>query len=89
MATQFLDYKIPISLFKKTTKYIHAHVSARMWFREILKWLKVPYYDCSCPTDSVGVSSIGFNETTGRLQYFNTTTSEWTDVPDDALAPEV
>jgi hypothetical protein len=86
MATTFLDYKIPIGLFKKTTKYIQAHVSARMWFREILKWLNVPYYDCSCPTDSIGLP-IKYDKTTSKLQYLDDVTKTWTNVPNSALNP--
>lgn len=75
MATQFLDYKIPLSLIKKTTKFVAYHVSARMWFREILKWLHVPVYDCSCPTDTVGQPVRVFG---GELQTFNGT--DWVDI---------
>lgn len=53
MATTFLDYKIPIGLFKKTTKYLAAHIGARMWFREIMSWLGMQYFDCACLEDSL------------------------------------
>lgn len=68
MATQFLDYKIPISLVKKTTKFLAYHMSVRMWFREILKWLHVPVYDCACPEDTVG-QPVRVSE--GKLQTFD------------------
>lgn len=75
MALQFLDYKIPISLFKKTNKFLMYHLSARMWFREILKWINVPYSDCSCPTDSIG-QPVRVSE--GKLQTFDG--SGWIDI---------
>ena len=87
MATQFLDYKIPTGLFKKTNKFLYNHLSGRMFIREILKWLNVPYYDCSCPTDVISVTGVGYNQVSGKLQYFNTSTGVWTDVPNSALNP--
>lgn len=70
MAKEFLDYKIPTGLFKKTTKFLYNHISARMWFREILKWLHVPYYDCSCPTD-ISILPVGYNADNGSLEYID------------------
>jgi hypothetical protein len=84
MATQFLDYKIPIGLFKQTTRFIQGHFSARKWFREILKWLHVPYYDCSCPTDQPDSQPVRFNGDTDVLERFDNT--EWVPVTGEAVA---
>lgn len=70
-----LDYKFPIGFFKKTTKYIAGHLSARAWFREMAKWMNMPTADCSCPTDTVG-QPVRVSE--GKLQtYFE---GEWVDM---------
>jgi hypothetical protein len=75
MATFFEDYKIPVGLFQKTTKFLLNHISARKWFREILNWLNVPFYDCSCPADSVAGQPVAIQE--GALVTFNGT--DWVD----------
>jgi len=78
MAKEFLDYKIPIGLFKKTTKFIKGHVSARMWIREILKWLHVPLYDCSCTTENDFGQPVRFNSDEDQLERF--TGTEWEEI---------
>lgn len=75
MADKFLDYKVPVSQWQKTTKYLMYHLSARKVFREILKWMNVPVYDCSCPEDTVGQP---VRISSGKLQTYNGTT--WVDL---------
>lgn len=78
MATFFEDYKIPVGFLQKTTKFLRNHISARKWFREILNWLNVPFYDCSCPADSVGGQPVAVQE--GALMTFDGT--EWVTASD-------
>ena len=73
MATNFLDYKVPMSFLQKTDKFLRYHLSLRKVFREVLKWLHIPFYDCSCPEDSGDAQPLQFNSETDVIETYNGT----------------
>lgn len=77
MATNYLDYKVPVGLFQKTTKFLYNHISVRKFFREILKWLHVDFYDCSCPTDNGTRVPLGYDTDTDTITRYDPENDEY------------
>jgi hypothetical protein len=88
MATSYWDYKVPISLFSKTRKFLAYHLSFRQIMRDVFRWMNSPFYDCACPDAStiegVAVRPTRWNDTDDVLERLSTDGTTWEEIPTSA-----